>query len=166
MKNQEPKSKPADSKQRRGKGLSVQRIVRHLHRVFANLMGYFWLPCPICHEPFGRHEWTDTSVGVLTDVPGVTKGVCTACAEKYKGNHIPGAMIHVDPETGESHCYAVRSEFLPNMKDDLKIKMRIIQLEQKKPDRIGLSIIVAALSLISITICYLICHLIFTATKN
>lgn len=31
-------------------------IPRLLHKWYANLMGYFWLSCPICGEMFGGHE--------------------------------------------------------------------------------------------------------------
>ena len=30
---------------------------RFIHQNFARQYGYFWLPCPVCHEPFGGHEW-------------------------------------------------------------------------------------------------------------
>ena len=42
--------------------------MRWLHRLYARLRGYFWLPCPICGQMFGGHErgcgdlmtsWTD-----------------------------------------------------------------------------------------------------------
>jgi len=32
---------------------------RWLNRWYALLLGYFWLPCPICDEPFGGQEWVD-----------------------------------------------------------------------------------------------------------
>lgn len=31
-------------------------LPRFLHRWYARLFGYFWLPCPLCREPFGGHE--------------------------------------------------------------------------------------------------------------
>ncbi len=30
---------------------------RWLNRWYAKALGYFWLPCPICVEPFGGHEF-------------------------------------------------------------------------------------------------------------
>lgn len=33
---------------------------RWLHRLYARLRGYFWLPCPLCGEMTGGHEWRDT----------------------------------------------------------------------------------------------------------
>ncbi len=32
-------------------------IPRWVHRFYAYLFGYFWLPCPLCREFFGGHEW-------------------------------------------------------------------------------------------------------------
>ena len=29
---------------------------RWLHRLYSELLGYFWLPCPLCGEMFGGHE--------------------------------------------------------------------------------------------------------------
>jgi hypothetical protein len=34
--------------------------VRILHRLYARLMGYFWLPCPACGKMFGGHEANHT----------------------------------------------------------------------------------------------------------
>ena len=33
-------------------------IPRFLHRLYANVMGYFWLPCPNCGRMFGGHEFS------------------------------------------------------------------------------------------------------------
>lgn len=30
--------------------------MRLLHKLYANLFGYFWLPCPVCRKEFGGHE--------------------------------------------------------------------------------------------------------------
>lgn len=29
---------------------------RWMHHVYAYLMGYFWIPCPLCGRIFGGHE--------------------------------------------------------------------------------------------------------------
>jgi len=31
-------------------------LPRCFHEAYADLFGYFWLPCPYCGEPFGGHE--------------------------------------------------------------------------------------------------------------
>lgn len=33
---------------------------RFLAKFLANIQGYFWLPCPICKEPFAGFEWGET----------------------------------------------------------------------------------------------------------
>ncbi len=42
------------------------RRFRRLNRVWAFLLGFFWLPCPICGEMFGGHEagYVDVEVPV------------------------------------------------------------------------------------------------------
>lgn len=32
------------------------RFPRFVHRLWAWLRGYFWIPCPICSREFGGHE--------------------------------------------------------------------------------------------------------------
>mgnify|MGYP001609229028 CR=1 FL=1 len=57
------------------------RFPRWLHRWYANAFGYFWLPCPICREPFGGHEMTDAT---LMDTPNTGRGVCPGCWEEAR----------------------------------------------------------------------------------
>lgn len=35
----------------------MSRLLRQIARLRALLGGYFWLPCPICKEPFAGYEW-------------------------------------------------------------------------------------------------------------
>lgn len=30
--------------------------LRTLNKLYANFLGYFWLPCPLCGQMFGGHE--------------------------------------------------------------------------------------------------------------
>lgn len=39
-------------------------IPRFLHKWYANVCGYFWLPCPICGRMFGGHEVTNDNVSL------------------------------------------------------------------------------------------------------
>lgn len=39
-------------------------IPRQLHRAYARLLGYFWLPCPSCGREFGGHEVVVSSFSV------------------------------------------------------------------------------------------------------
>lgn len=46
--------------------------MRFLHKLWAGVAGYFWLPCPKCGDMFGGHETGNTS---LADSEGI-KWVC------------------------------------------------------------------------------------------
>jgi hypothetical protein len=45
---------------------------RWLAKVLADVGGYFWLPCPICKEPFAGFEWGES---IMTGNLG--QGVCS-----------------------------------------------------------------------------------------
>lgn len=51
---------------------------RFINKMFAYLLGYFWLPCPLCGEDFGGHEWRVS----LMRSTGEGKGVCPKCSER------------------------------------------------------------------------------------
>ena len=53
------------------------RKPRFIQKLFADWFGYFWLPCPVCGQMFGGHEWKDGSIA--TDTPGLRKGICPDC---------------------------------------------------------------------------------------
>lgn len=36
--------------------LSGSATMRFLHKLYARMLGYFWMPCPICGRMFGGHE--------------------------------------------------------------------------------------------------------------
>jgi hypothetical protein len=57
---------------------------RWLNKLYASIFGYFWLPCPICGEYFGGHEWLDGHD--LYYSAHSAKGVCykKECYEKSK----------------------------------------------------------------------------------
>ncbi len=54
-----------------------QRRAEPLRRLRARAGGYFWLPCPMCGESFGGHEWR----GRLNIPTGdsTSSGCCRAC---------------------------------------------------------------------------------------
>lgn len=54
------------------------RLPRSLHRAYAHLAGYFWLPCPRCGEMFGGHE-VGGEVPFPDDSPGTASLVCRHC---------------------------------------------------------------------------------------
>lgn len=72
-------------------------LARLAHRLYAKAHGYFWLPCPVCKEPFGGHEWRRIE-GLPADVPtpeaGPMAGVgicpnCTRGGYGYEPGFIP-----------------------------------------------------------------------------
>jgi len=50
--------------------------MRFFKKMYANLLGYFWLPCPICEEYFGGFE---IGVGSVQLAKGKTMCCCKAC---------------------------------------------------------------------------------------
>ena len=64
-------------------------IPRWAHRVYARLFGYFWLPCNLCGEMTGGHEWRDID-GLPASIPDPhggpgRVGICPACTRAGKG---------------------------------------------------------------------------------
>lgn len=51
---------------------------RLINKIYARLMGHFWLPCPICGQMFGGHEWG----GTLKISSRRGEGVCPDCKEE------------------------------------------------------------------------------------
>jgi hypothetical protein len=67
----------------------MKSLRRRAHRLYAFLGGYFWLPCPLCGNCFGGHEWRDLD-GNLSSIPdettpGLSHGICPACTRAGKG---------------------------------------------------------------------------------
>jgi hypothetical protein len=44
--------------------MKMTEVPRWMHRLYAWIIGYFWLPCPLCATPFGGHE-VKTNHGVV-----------------------------------------------------------------------------------------------------
>ena len=55
---------------------------RLLNEIYADLFGYFWIPCPLCGEYFGGHEWKEGNDLMLNFHEG--QGVCPDCGDKAK----------------------------------------------------------------------------------
>jgi hypothetical protein len=67
------------------------KFPRWLHKWYANFSGYFWLPCPLCGNFFGGHEWKIDNKGdayILIDPDGSGKAVCPNCHERAKNYNI------------------------------------------------------------------------------
>lgn len=59
----------------------MKRGPRWMHRTYAALAGYFWLPCPTCGRHFGGHEWD------LRNING-NRGVCSyECSDRARLRH-------------------------------------------------------------------------------
>lgn len=52
---------------------------RRLEQVRAWIGGYFWLPCPLCKETMGGHEWKGRVC--LPSDSGAQQGICSTCEE-------------------------------------------------------------------------------------
>jgi hypothetical protein len=57
------------------------RYPRTLHRAWARLGGYFYLPCPGCYRRFGGHEWRPSNVTALSWVIG-GHAMCPVCTAR------------------------------------------------------------------------------------
>jgi len=69
---------------------------RRVHRWWAHRAPFFWLPCPLCGEEFGGHEWRDIG-GLPSRVPDpmnqpaspsgpvMSVGICPACTRAGRG---------------------------------------------------------------------------------
>lgn len=50
--------------------------MRWLHHLWADLFGYFWLPCPVCGKHFGGHE----QHGFRRITASKGEAICKSCA--------------------------------------------------------------------------------------
>jgi hypothetical protein len=78
---------------------------RSWHEWYARANHFFWLPCPLCGECFGGHEW-DTSPGVLSSIPdpdhpGMGTGICPACTKAGRGVDLFEWVWSQPQESGE-----------------------------------------------------------------
>lgn len=63
---------------------------RSLHRLYANLRGYFWTDCPVCGAWFGGHEWKldgPLVATIPTGVPNTGTAICPSCTVIGYGYH-------------------------------------------------------------------------------
>ena len=50
--------------------------MRTIHKIYAWLFGYFWLPCPMCGRMFGGHEIVRVHAAALVGDDGKARCVC------------------------------------------------------------------------------------------
>lgn len=64
-------------------------LPRWMHRAYAYVAGYFWLPCPLCGEYFGGHEWRwrdgKASIPDPAGQPYRSIGICPSCTLAGRG---------------------------------------------------------------------------------
>lgn len=60
---------------------------RGWHRYYAETHGYFWLPCPLCDQPFGGHE-IGGDIPDPTRPPGGWLMICPACTATRNGGRV------------------------------------------------------------------------------
>jgi hypothetical protein len=65
---------------------------REAERWYAAARHYFWLPCPVCEQPFGGHEHErhrsphrDSIPVSLTTVSASGRGICPDCTDRGAG---------------------------------------------------------------------------------
>ena len=54
-------------------------IPRWIHRAYAAVFGYFWLPCPFCRRAFGGHEVR--SEATVVTFGDVSRTLCPRCSD-------------------------------------------------------------------------------------
>ncbi len=72
-------------------------MIRFLHKVYAHVNGYFWLPCPICGRMFGGHE----KKGDLMIDWSRGKAVCSNCIDRANERNRIWMEAHPFEETNE-----------------------------------------------------------------
>jgi hypothetical protein len=69
------------------------RLPRTLHRFYAWLLGYFWIPCPLCGRYFGGHEWHYPDVlSVIPKPGGGGTAICPSCTAAGLGKEFPPTL--------------------------------------------------------------------------
>jgi hypothetical protein len=66
----------------------MRLIPRAAAKLYADLFGYFWVPCPVCGMDFGGQEWRDVDEhlsSIPTGDPGMSKGICPGCTAAGAG---------------------------------------------------------------------------------
>jgi hypothetical protein len=74
------------TKRREARG-KISLLPRQVHRAYAFVARHFWLPCTLCGQPMGGHEWrsVDGKPSSVPIRPGVSKGICPVCTYEGRG---------------------------------------------------------------------------------
>ena len=77
-------------------GRVVPYRFRRIHHWYATVAGFFWMPCALCDQEFGGHEWRNIG-GKPSSVPDPTQpppgpngpftsvGICPTCTRAGRG---------------------------------------------------------------------------------
>lgn len=66
-----------------------EKKARRIEEKYAHANGFFWLPCPVCGEPFGGHEVDWDAVHAFVDsqdAPGYGALICPRCVGRHGGD--------------------------------------------------------------------------------
>ena len=76
---------------------------RRLAWQYARLLGYFWLPCPVCRQEFSGHEWRKVNGHVSTIPDGdqsgpmsKATGICPDCTAAGVGCRAHAAVGNIE----------------------------------------------------------------------
>lgn len=58
-------------------------LPRWLHRLWARLWGFYWLPCPVCGRMYGGHE-TNAFGHSIKIADGTWRMTCPLCPVEYR----------------------------------------------------------------------------------
>ncbi len=63
-------------------------LPRWVHHIYAVLFHYYWLPCPLCGQMTGGHEWHDRNglSSTLRVGPSRGKAICASCTLEGRGH--------------------------------------------------------------------------------
>ena len=85
-------------------------IPRWMHRLWAAIAGYFWLPCPRCGRMFGGHE----RHGGTKLVAGRMMICCYRCPQRDDPQYIPWPTDGINLSPGETQAIDLDIPIRPN----------------------------------------------------
>lgn len=61
----------------------VLEALKPARKALAKLLGYFFLPCPLCGLEFAGYEWKD-GASIYPNGDGSGQGICPPCSHEGK----------------------------------------------------------------------------------
>ena len=120
--------------------MHTMKLLRRLEKRFARRHGYFWLPCPLCGEEFGGHEWLKDTDEIpacirIIDQPGSGMGICPTCTLERKGHKlwwIPESALVPKRQAGKDHKFWLSPEAITEMTGIERIMLGENQNQSRK----------------------------------